>query len=52
MGERDGEGEDSRVKGGDVEALLAVAEDGLKANLGGRGCSDIWLLMIIDGTSR
>ncbi len=35
MGEIDGEGEEFRVNVGELDSLLAVAEDGLKAKVGG-----------------
>jgi hypothetical protein len=35
VGESDGEGEESRVKGGESEAILSVVDEGLKASVGG-----------------
>ena len=35
VGESEGDGEESLVKGGELDALLSVVNEGLKAKLGG-----------------
>ena len=35
VGESDGDGEESLVNGGELDAMLSVVNEGLKANVGG-----------------